>query len=100
MKMSDMVFGWQCKSGYFINSEDINLHIYMRRQCLEHLSSGICDQIMLTLCITVTPMLTMANSEDPEEMPHDAVFLQGLHCLIDKCDLQKAKYNLFVMYKL
>ena len=55
MKMSDMVFGWQCKSGHFINSEDINLHIHMRKKCLEHLSSGVCDQVMFTRRMAVTP---------------------------------------------
>ena len=25
---------------------------------------------------------TLANSEDPDEMPHDAAFYQGLHCLL------------------
>ena len=25
---------------------------------------------------------TMANSEDPDEMPHKAAFHQGLHCLL------------------
>ena len=24
----------------------------------------------------------MANSEDPDEMPHNAAFHQGLHCLL------------------
>ena len=27
-------------------------------------------------------MGTMANSEDPDEMPHNAAFHQGLHCLL------------------
>ena len=27
-------------------------------------------------------MRTLANSEDPDEMPHDAAFHQGLHCLL------------------
>ena len=27
-------------------------------------------------------MGTMANSEDPDEMPHKAAFHQGLHCLL------------------
>ena len=26
-------------------------------------------------------MSTFANSEDPDQMPHDAAFHQGLHCL-------------------
>ena len=27
-------------------------------------------------------MSTFANSEDPDEMQHDAAFHQGLHCLL------------------
>ena len=27
-------------------------------------------------------MCTLANSEDPDEMPHYAAFYQGLHCLL------------------
>ena len=27
-------------------------------------------------------MCTLANKEDPDEMPHDAAFQQGLHCLL------------------
>ena len=30
-----------------------------------------------------------ANSEDPYEKPHNAAFHQGLHCLLDKNDIQK-----------
>ena len=38
---------------------------------------------------------TLANSEDPGEMPHNAAFHQGLHCLLRLIDLQKKKYNIF-----
>ena len=27
-------------------------------------------------------MGTLANSEDPDEMPHNVAFHQGLHCLL------------------
>ena len=27
-------------------------------------------------------MGTLANSDDPDEMPHNAAFHQGLHCLL------------------
>ena len=27
-------------------------------------------------------ILTLANSEDPDEMPHKVAFHQGLHCLL------------------
>ena len=30
----------------------------------------------------------LTNSEDPHEMPHNATFHQGLHCLLWKIDLQ------------
>ena len=36
----------------------------------------------LTLCIRENPSTgIMANSEDPDEMQHNAAFHQGLHCL-------------------
>ena len=34
-------------------------------------------------------MGTFTNSEDPDEMPHDVAFHQGLHCL-----LRLKKYNI------
>ena len=27
-------------------------------------------------------MRTISNSEDPDEIPHDAAFHQGIHCLL------------------
>ena len=47
-------------------------------------------------------MSTSANSEDPDEIPHNAAFQQILQCLIDKNknDLQRKKYNLFGNYNL
>ena len=30
----------------------------------------------------VTPKCTLANSEDPDEMPHHAAFYQGLNCMV------------------
>ena len=39
-------------------------------------------------------MHTLANSEDPEKMLHNAAFHQGLHYLqSSKNNLQKKKYN-------
>ena len=38
---------------------------------------------------------TFANSEDPDEMQHNASFHQGLHCLYMKKDLQTREYNIF-----
>ena len=45
----------------------------------------------IVLYITLNPLYTgysklstLANSEDPDEMPHDAAFHQGLHCLLRK----------------
>ena len=38
-------------------------------------------------------MLTLENSEDPDEMQHDAAFHQDLHCLSRKIDLKRMKYN-------
>ena len=33
----------------------------------------------LTVCLLETPKRTLTDSEDPDEMPHDAAFHQGLH---------------------
>ena len=39
-------------------------------------------------------MRTFANSEDPDEMPQNAAFYQGLHCLLrQKRSSEKEKYN-------
>ena len=37
-------------------------------------------------------MGTLANSEDPDEMQHNAAFHQGLHCLLYLNNLQGQKY--------
>ena len=39
-------------------------------------------QQQLTLCILETPMGTLANSKDPDEMQCDAAFHLGLHCML------------------
>ena len=41
--------------------------------------------IVLILCILeprIFKMDTLANSEEPDEMQHNAAFHQGLHCLV------------------
>ena len=40
-------------------------------------------------------MGTLANSEDPDEMPHDAAFHQDLHCL-RRQNWYLEKYNIFL----
>ena len=44
----------------------------------------IADLVNLNLCILETPKqaLYLANSEDPDEMQHNAAFHQCLHCLL------------------
>ena len=39
-------------------------------------------------------MGSLTNSEDPDEMPHDVAFHQGLHLLLKQKDLQ-GKKNVF-----
>ena len=39
-------------------------------------------------------MGTLANSEDPDEMQHDAAFHKGLHCLLG---LKQPSENKFYM---
>ena len=48
--------------------------------------------IHYSLHYTGSLMSTLANSEDPDEMPHNAAFHQGLHCLLDKNDLKRKTY--------
>ena len=38
-------------------------------------------------------MRTLANSEDPDEMPHDVAFHQDLHCLLKQKQSSEKKYN-------
>ena len=40
-------------------------------------------------------MGTLANSEDPDEMLHNAAFLLGMYCLLRQNQYSKKKYNLF-----
>ena len=43
-------------------------------------------------------MCTLANSEGPDEMPHDVAFHQGLHCLPrQKCTSEKEIYFLEII---
>ena len=37
---------------------------------------------------------TMANSEDPDEIPHVAAFQQGLRCLL--INIQRKKFIIFL----
>ena len=42
-----------------------------------------------------TPFMgTLANSEDPDEMQHNAAFHQGLHCLLRLKRSSEIKINL------
>ena len=36
-------------------------------------------------------MSTLANSEDPDEMPHDAAFHQGQYCLLRQEQISEKK---------
>ena len=41
------------------------------------------EKVLLTLCIQDTlKRVLFLNSEDPDEMQHDASFHQGQHCLL------------------
>ena len=40
-------------------------------------------------------MGTFTNSIDPDEMPHNAAFNQGLHCLLKFNRSSEKKYNVF-----
>ena len=51
---------------------------------VEILVSFMIPDCILTLKGPETPIKTgtLANSEDPDEMQHNAAFHQGLHCLL------------------
>ena len=40
-------------------------------------------------------MGALANSEDPDEMQHNAAFHQGLHCLLRQDQSSEKEYNIF-----
>ena len=42
-------------------------------------------------------MCTLANHEDPDEMPHIEAFHQGLLYLLRQNDLQRTKYNFYLV---
>ena len=41
-----------------------------------------------------------ANSEDPDKMPPNVAFYQGLHCLLRKINLQRKKNKIIWKYNL
>ena len=41
-------------------------------------------------------MCTLTNGEDPDEMPHDVAFHQGLHCLHRQRRSSEKKYNFYL----
>ena len=45
-------------------------------------------------------MSTFTNSEDPDEMPHNAAFHQGFHCLLKLKRSSDKKYIFFFNYNL
>ena len=48
----------------------------------ENFHPFICYSMFNPLKTRNPKMDTLANSEDPDEMPHNAAFHQGLHCLL------------------
>ena len=40
-------------------------------------------------------MCTLANSEDPDEMPHNVAFHQGLHYLLRQEQSSRKKDNIY-----
>ena len=55
----------------------------------------------LTLCILVTPKYLLWQSKDPDEMPHNAAFHLGPHCLLrQNWSSEKDRQLLFGNYNL
>ena len=56
-----------------------------RSKCVISSGSTLYVDVSLNLlCYSDSYICTLANSEDPDEMPHNAAFHQGLHCLLRK----------------
>ena len=51
-------------------------------------------------CPFTIKMGILANSEDPDQITHNVVFHQGLHCFQRQNNLQSKKYNNFWKYGL
>ena len=48
----------------------------------ENIRTKVTTCLHLNLYIPVAPKCVLWQTEDPNEMPHDAVFYQGLHSLL------------------
>ena len=55
---------------------------------------------LLTLCIQKPLNGYFTNSEDPDEVPHDAAFHQGLHCLLRLKKIFRPKNTFLENYNL
>ena len=53
---------------------------------------------LVPLRIRNPKMGTLANSENPDEISHNAAFHQGLHCLLRKINLQGK--NFFFLFEI
>ena len=65
----------------------LQLYIYhFKLMCLFRINASLDSRYDLTSLLGCTLVLTLGtgtlvNCEDPGEMPHNAAFHQGLHCL-------------------
>ena len=52
--------------------------------------------LFLTLLYAWNPAVTLANSEDPDEMPQNAAFHQGLHCFAETKQLSRTEVYILI----
>ena len=57
-------------------------------------TKGSCNFKLISFYTNDFRTRILANSEDPDEMPHNAALHQILYCLLRQNNLQRKKYNL------
>ena len=59
---------------------------------------GLKKNLRISLYSLVTPKFLLSmfgNSDDQDEMPQNAAFYLGLHCLRDESNLQRKNYSFY-----
>ena len=74
-----------------------NFSSYTISLVLEKLTSVVNQYSVYTYFNPDSNMLSLANSEDLDEMQHNAAFHLGLHCLLRQ-NQSSEKYNIFGNY--
>ena len=70
------------KTNYMQSIEQISMWEVIRRICLLLFSGALHIGVMYPFHSGYLQTGTLANSEDPDKIPHNAAFHQGLHWLL------------------